>query len=195
MRTSMSVPDGLLEEAGISKPDWIIVGRKGLSDIERLLMGSVTSRVIGSSSCHVLVVPRETKLGFKKILIAHDGSAFGEGAWRQAIKLVERAGSEIIAVSMARNESRKLELQMILQHLEASARRHDIKLQSLLPQGRPFEQIIQAAQDEGVNLIVLGSHGRLGLAHLFMRSVAERVIGTVKCPVLVAKFQEAGVII
>ena len=87
-----------------SKPDWIIVGRKGLSGIERLLMGSVTSRVIGSSPCHVLVVPRETKLEFKKILIAHDGSIFGESAWRQATKLAERANSEVIAVSVARND-------------------------------------------------------------------------------------------
>ncbi|MBM4294166.1 MAG: universal stress protein [Deltaproteobacteria bacterium] len=191
VRNSISVPYGILDEAGARKPDWIIMGRKGLSGIGRLLMGSVTIRVIGSSPCHVLVVPREAKLRFKKILIAHDGSVFGEGAWRQTIMLAKRAGSEVIAVSVARDESLKLECQMLLQHLEASAARHNIRLQPLLPQGRPFEQIIQSAQDEKVDLIVLGSHGRSGLARLFMGSVAERVIGTVKCPVLVTKIQEA----
>ena len=89
VRTSMSVPDSILEEAGDRKPDWIIVGRKGLSGIEKLLIGSVSSRVIGSSPCHVLVVPRETRLKFNKILIAHDGSLFGEGAWRQTIMLAK----------------------------------------------------------------------------------------------------------
>ena len=82
--------------------------------------------------------------------------------------LAEGAHSEVIAVSVARNESRKSELQMVLRHLKASATRHDIRLQALLPQGRPFEQIIQAAQDEKVDLIVLGSHGRSGLARLFL---------------------------
>jgi nucleotide-binding universal stress UspA family protein len=195
VRTSMSVPDSILEEAGDRKPDWIIVGRKGLSGIENLLIGSVSSRVIGSSPCHVLVVPREAKLRFKKILIAHDGSVFGEGAWRQTIMLAERANSEVIAVSVARDESRKIELQMVLQHLKASAARHEIRLESLLLEGRPFEQIIQVAQDEKVDLIVLGSHGRSGLARLLMGSAVERVIGTVKCPVLVTKLQEAGVTI
>jgi nucleotide-binding universal stress UspA family protein len=192
-KPSISVPDGILEEAGVRKPDLIIMGRKGLSGIERLLMGSVTSRVIGSSPYHVLVVPRETNLGFQKILIAHDGSVFGEGAWRQTILLAEGANSEVIAVSVGRNQSRILECQMVLQHLEASAARHNLRFQSLLPQGRPSEQIIQAAQDEKVDLIVLGSHGRSGLARLYMGSVAERVIGTVKCPVLVTKLQEAEV--
>ena len=116
VRTSMSVPDSILEEAGDRKPDWIIVGRKGLSGIESLLIGSVASRVIGSSPCHVLVMPREAKLRFKKILIGHDGSVFGEGAWRQTIMLAEKANSEVIAVSVARDESRKLELQMVLGH-------------------------------------------------------------------------------
>jgi nucleotide-binding universal stress UspA family protein len=193
VRISMSVPDSILEEAGDRKPDWIIVGRKGLSGIEKLLIGSVSSRVIGSSPCHVLVVPREAKLRFKKILIAHDGSLFGEAAWRQTIRLAEGANSEVIAVLVAREESRKLDLQVVLQHLEADASRHEIRLEPLLLEGRPFEQIIQVAQDEKVDLIVLGSHGRSGLARLLMGSVVERVIGMVKCPVLVTKLKEAGV--
>jgi nucleotide-binding universal stress UspA family protein len=195
VRTSMSIPDSILAEAGHRKPDWIIVGRKGLSGIEKLLIGSVSSRVIGSSPCHVLVVPREAKLRFKKILIAHDGSLFGEGAWLQTIMLAERANSEVIAVLVARDESRKLDLQVVLQHLEAYASRHEIRLEPLLLEGRPFEQIIQVAQDEKVDLIVLGSRGRSGLARLLMGSVVERVIGMVKCPVLVTKLKEAGVTI
>ncbi len=188
VRTSISVPEGIMEEADARKPDWIIMGRKGLSGIKRLFMGSVTRRVIGSSHYHVLVVPREANLEFKTIMIAHDGSVFGEHAWRQTILLAEKANSEVIAVSVARDKSRQIECQMVLQHLEASAARHGITLRSLLLEGRPFEQIIQAAQEERVDLIVLGSHGRSGLDLLLMGSVAERVTGTVRCPVLVTKF-------
>jgi nucleotide-binding universal stress UspA family protein len=109
--------------------------------------------------------------------------------------LAERANSEVIAVLVARDESRKLDLQVVLQHLEAYASRHEIRLEPLLLEGRPFEQIIQVAQDEKVDLIVLGSRGRSGLARLLMGSVVERVIGMVKCPVLVTKLKEAGVTI
>ena len=186
----LSVADGILEEAGARKPDWIIMGRKGLSGLGRSLMGSVTRQVIGSSPYPVLVMPREAKLEFKKIMIAHDGSIFGENAWRQAIPLAQRANSEVIAVSVARDRSRQSECQIVLQHLEASAEQHGIRLQSLFLEGRPFERIIQAAQEERVDLIVLGSHGRSGLASLLMGSVAERVTATVKCPVLVAKLPE-----
>jgi hypothetical protein len=193
VRTSISAPEGILEEAEARNPDWIIMGRKGLNALERLFMGSVTRRVIGSSHCHVLVVPREAKLKFQTIMIAHDGSVFGEHAWRQTILLAEKANSEVIAVSVARDKSRQIECQMVLQHLAASAGRHGIMLRSFLLEGRPFEQIIQTAQEERVDLIVLGSHGRSGLERLLMGSVAERVTGAVSCPVLVTKLPMEGV--
>jgi nucleotide-binding universal stress UspA family protein len=188
--TDISVSEAILAEVRARKPDWLIMGRKGLTGLDRLLMGSVTRQVIGQSPCPVLVVPRQAHLEFNKIMIAHDGSVFGEGAWRQTIPLAEKAGSEVIAVSVARDRSRQSDCQMILQHLEASAARHGISLQSLFLEGRAFDQIIQAARDEKVDLLVLGSHGRSGLARLLMGSVAERVTATVNCPVLVAKLPE-----
>jgi nucleotide-binding universal stress UspA family protein len=188
--TDISVSEAILAEAAARKPDWLIMGRKGLTGLDRLLMGSVARQVIGQSPCPVLVVPRQAHLEFKKIMIAHDGSVFGEGAWRQTIPLAAGAGSEVIAVSVARDKSRQSDCQIVLQHLEASAARHGFRLQSLFLEGRPFDQIIQAAQDEKVDLLVLGSHGRSGLARLLMGSVAERVTATVNCPVLVAKLPE-----
>jgi nucleotide-binding universal stress UspA family protein len=188
--TGISVAEAILDEARARKPDWLIMGRKGLTGLDRLLMGSVTKQVIGLSPCPVLVVPRQARLELRRIMIAHDGSVFGEGAWRQTIPLAEGAGSEVIAVSVARDRSRQSDCQMALQHLEASAARHGIRLQSLFLEGRPFEQIIQAAQEEKVDLLVLGSHGRSGLARLLMGSVAERVTATVNCPVLVVKLPE-----
>jgi nucleotide-binding universal stress UspA family protein len=188
--TGISVAEAILDEARARKPDWIVMGRKGLTGLDRLLMGSVTKQVIGLSPCPVLVVPRQARLEFKKIMIAHDGSVFAEGAWRQAIPLAAKANSEVIAVSVARDRSRQTDCQITLQHLEASAERHGIRLQSLCLEGRPFEQIIQAAGEEKVDLLVLGSHGRSGLARLLMGSVAERVTATVNCPVLVVKLPE-----
>jgi nucleotide-binding universal stress UspA family protein len=53
--------------------------------------------------------------------------------------------------------------------------------------GDPFWEICKAAEQEHVDLIVMGSHGRTGLAHVLLGSVAERVVRHAPCPVLVAR--------
>jgi nucleotide-binding universal stress UspA family protein len=50
--------------------------------------------------------------------------------------------------------------------------------------GRPHEEIVLCAEDQRADLIVMGTHGRTGLAHLLVGSVAERVVRTSKVPVL-----------
>ena len=47
--------------------------------------------------------------------------------------------------------------------------------------------IVQYAADKNIDLIVMGTHGRTGLAHLFMGSVAEHVVRTAPCPVLTVR--------
>ena len=187
---STSAYHGILEEADAVHPEWIIIGRKGWTGLKRLLLGSATARVIGHSPYHILVVPRDAVMSFRKILIAHDGSMYAEAAWRETIPLAEGAKSDVVAVSVARDERREMDCRLVLQHLEASAERHGISLQTILLKGQPFEQIIKTAQDERVDLIVMGSHGRTGISRLLLGSVAERVIGTAQCPVLVAKLPE-----
>ncbi len=56
--------------------------------------------------------------------------------------------------------------------------------------GTTFLEIIQAARDEGVDMIVMGTHGRTGLAHVLIGSVAERVVREAPCPVLTVKHPE-----
>ena len=51
--------------------------------------------------------------------------------------------------------------------------------------GPPARTIVEGATEEHCDLIVMGTHGRHGMAHLLMGSVAERVVRTAACPVLV----------
>jgi universal stress protein A len=53
--------------------------------------------------------------------------------------------------------------------------------------GEPVWEICQAAEQEQADLIVMGSHGRTGLSHVLLGSVAERVVRHAPCPVLVAR--------
>jgi nucleotide-binding universal stress UspA family protein len=54
----------------------------------------------------------------------------------------------------------------------------------------PAREIIEYAAAEGIDLIVMGTHGRGGVAHLLMGSVAERVVRTAPCPVLTVRHPE-----
>jgi nucleotide-binding universal stress UspA family protein len=56
--------------------------------------------------------------------------------------------------------------------------------------GHPVVEILRYAKEEAIDLVVLGTHGRSGLGHLLMGSVAERVVRTASCPVLTVHHPE-----
>lgn len=53
--------------------------------------------------------------------------------------------------------------------------------------GSPFLEILRYARDEDIDLIVIGTHGRTGLKHVFIGSQAERVVRKAPCPVLTVR--------
>jgi len=74
--------------------------------------------------------------------------------------------------------------------LEELARRSEDKEVAVLPillVGVPFEEIVRYADERDVDLIVMPTHGRTGIAHLLLGSTAERVISHSVCPVLVVR--------
>ncbi|MBS0262844.1 MAG: universal stress protein [Planctomycetes bacterium] len=56
--------------------------------------------------------------------------------------------------------------------------------------GNPFVEIVNYAEAQGIDLIVVGTHGRGALLHLLMGSVAEKVVRKAKCPVLTVRPHE-----
>jgi nucleotide-binding universal stress UspA family protein len=71
-----------------------------------------------------------------------------------------------------------------LDKLAAKARGAKVRVRTLLLDGTPAERIVRAARSYHADVIVIGTHGRTGLARVFLGSVAERVVGTAPCPVL-----------
>ncbi len=65
----------------------------------------------------------------------------------------------------------------------------EIHVERQVGEGDPAEEILRAAQDLKADLIVLGTHGRTGLARLLMGSVAEQVVRRAPCPVLTVRTQ------
>jgi nucleotide-binding universal stress UspA family protein len=60
----------------------------------------------------------------------------------------------------------------------------------ITPAGSPFLEIVRAAKEEDVDLIVVGTHGHGAIAHILMGSVAERVVRKASCPVLTVRSGE-----
>ena len=187
VRQGESADYAILAEADVWQPDLIVMGRHGRTGLTGILMGSVTARVIGHSRVNVLVAPRQSPLSFTRLLVASDGSHFSQAAWREALSLATAWSSQLLAVSVARRKSEFPECKKILGKLQDEADRQALPLSTFMLQGVPEEAIIQTAQAQRADLVILGSHGRTGLKRFLMGSVAEQVIGKALCPVLVVK--------
>ena len=93
MLHSVSPFAAIVAEAEKIQADLIVMGRYGRTGLSRLLMGSVTARVIGHSPINVLVVPQGASLGFARLLIASDGSPYSDAALTEALAMAGRAGA------------------------------------------------------------------------------------------------------
>jgi nucleotide-binding universal stress UspA family protein len=71
--------------------------------------------------------------------------------------------------------------------LVARARRAGVRTNSKLLEGTPADGIVREAKRERADMIVMGTHGRSGLARFVLGSVAERVVAMASCPVLTVR--------
>ncbi len=74
-----------------------------------------------------------------------------------------------------------------LDRLVARAREAGVRATGLLLTGVPHEQIVRALRSRRADLAVIGTHGRTGLARVFLGSVAARVVALAPCPVLTVR--------
>jgi len=147
---------------------------------------------------------------FKKILVTTDFSEAGDHAIAHAFRMAADHGAEVVlchVVEMvvapnplyahyyptdllnpelrqrAENDAHQALRERVPKAVPLSSVAHT----TLVVHGTPADEIVRVAQDQGADLIVIATHGHTGLKHLFMGSVAERVIRHVHCPVLVVR--------
>ncbi|HBH62117.1 MAG TPA: hypothetical protein DDX85_10360 [Nitrospiraceae bacterium] len=179
--------------------DLIVMGRRGMTHLERALMGSVTARVIGHTQKDVLVVPDNASNGCRNVLLASDGSKHGLAAVNSAINYARsyKCQLKIIQVVEVTDEFQACAPDAVdkmifkakkdLNDIKVRAEESGVESEVFVREGRPYEVITYLAGQLGAGVIVMGSHGRTGLTRLFMGSVTARVIGHATCPVLVIK--------
>src|SRR4030042_2801784 len=177
----------IVNDAVKNKVDMIIIGTHGRTGLKRLMMGSVTAKVIGHAPCNVMVVPMDARITLEKILIATDGSIYSELASREAISIAKRTNSGLIALSIAKKDENLPVAKESIDMVREVAEREGIKVEALTLKGKPYEIIVKTAKQKNAGLIVVGSHGKTGVERLLMGRVTERVIGHSGTAVLVVR--------
>ena len=137
---------------------------------------------------------------YKKILVPTDGSDFAIKAQKHALFLSKVSGAEIIAVSVTENnfvnglplDDEVYQLNQILKERSEEnlkdfdeLNKDNLKVTHVIREGSPARVILDVAQEEGVDLIVMGSSGKSGFDRFIMGSVADKVVNASKCAVLV----------
>jgi nucleotide-binding universal stress UspA family protein len=78
-------------------------------------------------------------------------------------------------------------IQPMLDGLVHDAQKRGVVAESRLTQGVPYDQIVKAAEGAHADLVVMATHGRTGMRHVLLGSVAERVVRLAPCPVLTVR--------
>ena len=197
----------LVADKGI---DLLVSATHGRSGIKRLLLGSVTERIIRTLPCPLLTVsPVEHTFdassvqtaGFKKILVGCDYSLDGDRAVRFGLSLAQEFQSDLRLVHVI--EPFAYHNHFIPQGImETSQTRlcDDVtaKLQARVPpeagnwckistqclRGKPFDELIRYADHHAIDLIIVGARGHSLVESMLLGSTTDRVIRHATCPVL-----------
>jgi nucleotide-binding universal stress UspA family protein len=146
-----------------------------MSRIRRILHPSDFSRASGAAFTKAIEMAKTNRA---ELLVVHVLAPvmpmLGDGY------VSPKVYEEIIATARSQAQAE-------LNRLVAKARKAGARVKSLLMEGVPHEQITRAARSKRADLVVIGTHGRTGLAKFFLGSVAGRVVSIASCPVLTVR--------
>jgi len=196
----------ILERAASLPADLMVIGTHGTGGFERLVLGSVTERVIRKAACPVMTVPPRahttSKLPFKRLLCPVDFSDPSLAALQFAFSLAQEGDAELTILHVfewpAGDEpltNRPMNVPEYRRELE-----HDFseKLKALVPDsvlawcrpatrithGKAYREILGTATEDSSDLIIMGVHGRNALDVMLFGSTTNQVVRRATCPVL-----------
>ncbi|MCP4415478.1 MAG: universal stress protein [Chloroflexi bacterium] len=177
--------------------DLIIMSTHGRSGVQRLLLGSIARKLVQQSTHPILLLraSEETAVSpqFQKILVTLDGSEYSERVMSYVLPLAKKFGSNLLLLTVPQSntvETLELKMQQYLDSLANFCNNEGVPTQVHLIGHDPVSTIIQLSQQEGIDLIMLATHGRGGLQRLLLGSVADDVVQQANCPVFLVPIQE-----
>lgn len=124
---------------------------------------------------------------YDRFLVPLDGSKLAEKAAAHAAELARRCSAELVLLRVCTDQKSLRQAVDYLDRVGEEARHEHLTVRCEAFVGEPASRIVQAAYDDSVDLIVMSSHGRTGLARTIFGSVAETVMRNAPCPVMVVK--------
>jgi len=215
LRRGISPTNEIISYADEHKPDLIVMGTHGRTGIRRLIMGSVAEKIIRLSECPIMTVRcgsdgKESPYpNYRSILLPIDFGDTSVNALWKAAELARSYGAFLTLLHVAEpidlsgyrkdgdiSEEDFLDDQLdsaekALHEFTSNAPLEGIEVYTRVVQGRPGRKIIEYADEEGIDLIIIPSLGKSGLERLLMGSTVNKVVHRANCPVMVLKKEEA----
>lgn len=186
--------------------DLISMGTHGRTGLDRLLIGSVTERVVRSSDVPVLTSRHapEEPVGYDRLLIPTDGSEAATDAIDHGLAVAEQYDATVHALSvmdvgsLAGAAEGGPDLAGAIEALEDAGRdavetvaqrgdERGVDVVTHISQGVPFRKIREYITEENIDFVTMGTHGRTGLERYLVGSVAERTVRSSDAPVLTVR--------
>ncbi|MCV7004700.1 universal stress protein [Mycobacterium gordonae] len=178
--------------------EFVVVGSHGRGAFGRVLLGSVSSGVLRGAACPVAIVPGDEPAADAPVLVGIDGSPASELATAIAFDEASRRGVDLRAVH-AWSDVEVLDVggldwpalqveseQVLAERLAGWQERYpDVRVQRVVVCDRPARELVN--QSTSVQLVVLGSRGRGGIAKMLLGSVSNAVVHSVHTPIIVAR--------
>jgi len=145
---------------------------------------------------------KKIKASIKKIMVPTDFTEYSEGAMDYARMMAKKLNAGLLLVHVIEPFTYSVTdtIQVVdhygalkaiagplMESLKKKILKDKLKVDTAVLSGTPYLEIIKKARQAGVDLIVMGTHGRTGVTHLLMGSVAERVVRMAHCPVLTVR--------
>src|SRR5262249_26319771 len=196
--------DALMELATNWGADLIVVGSQGRSAIGRLILGSVSRKIVTEARCHVRVARAAITKGDRpaRIIIGMDGSSFANAAVDVVTARHRPAGGEGRVVTVTKPfhmygetpAMQKSRVRVFQDAAMAEISEAGLAVSSKVIEGDPKRALIEEAEAWGANCIFIGSRGLNGaLQRFFLGSVSTGVVTNASCSVEVVRLAERSV--
>jgi nucleotide-binding universal stress UspA family protein len=189
----------IVATADAEECDLIIVGAGRRGTLGRMVLGSVSAKVIAESGQDVLVVPGDTEIGYERILLALTSFQTSTAAADLALNFARSYGARLIIASFIENQTRGRgespeaaedllrRAREYAGHVQGQADVLHLRSESVALQGKSAQSINELAKQQDAGMIVLDDSWGVESKLLVMPGAIEQVVRSAPCPVLVVK--------
>lgn len=174
--------------------DLIVMGTHGRTGLGRLALGSVAEAAVHVCRAPVLVTRKAPGPRWpRRILAPVKWTDYADETLRLAVAWSRFMGAELGVLGVAEGDGlAEVPHDELQDHVERLLEQGDPEPQWLWRKGRPYEEIVSAAEDGGFDLIVISAHSRGRLQEALIGTTAERVIRCSRVPVLAVPSRAGG---